>query len=424
MKSNRYRVILINNSDTVGGAAIAARRLQTGLNHYTGFSSRMLVGSKRSQRSDVRQLTPSFVHWAIDQCAGKLGDLLSLQYLTYPYSAVLPLNKWIREAQILNIHNIHGGYLSQWALPMLGHRVPIIWTLHDMWSFTGHCAYTYDCERWRTGCGDCPRIDEYPRLRWDSSHLLWCIRARMYERVGVSLVTPSRWLAEQVRNSPLLTRFRVHCIPNGLDTEVFQPQDQGASRKALGIEQDASVLMFGTQMLGLRRKGRDELLGALKQFSQESDRSVVLLLVGHGDVGSLKGLPQMSTRSVGEVEKENEMAALYSASDVFLLPTLADNLPNVLLESTACGTPAITYDVGGCGEVIRHMETGYLAGYRDSHDFARGIRLLLEHENLRREMGAKARKMVLSEYTLRLQSTRYGELFREQLSRVSRAGFR
>jgi len=321
-------------------------------------------------------------------------------------------------ADVINLHNLHGMPFNPLALPRLAARRPLVWTLHDMWAMTGHCGYPPACEGWLAGCGSCPAPSAYPPADPDRIELLSRVKNFVYSRARIELVTPSRWLAGQARRSPLLGRLRVSAIPNGLDTEVFCPLDRDAARRVLRLPQESRVILAGAFKLGTRRKGMDLLLAALRELRGDRAFRAHLLLFGAG--AEPPGLPIPCT-SIGYVENERMLAMLYCAADVFVLPTRADNLPNTLVESIACGTPCVSFRVGGVPEVVREGETGLLAEPEDAEDLARCIHRLLADEGARRRMSARCREVAEREYGLDLQAGRYLRLYEESIERRSRS---
>ena len=403
-------VLHINWSDNVGGAGLAAYRLHSGLKRL-GIVSRMLVKAKATSDAGIQVLADSR---SFDNLMARIArwatETLSLQYVFYPSSFCLLRAACLREADVINLHNTHGRYFSHTVLPWLSRRHPVIWTLHDMWSMTGHCPYSYDCQRWQEGCGSCPRLSDYPSLRWDTTALLWKIKEWTYARARLTIVTPSRWLAALAKESPLLGRFEVHCIPNGLDTNLFRPTPQRAARDALNIGMEDKVILLSAHSLADPRKGGQLLKSALNHLAQTELRDATLLVVGES-AEEWKAMGRFHVLPLGVVSDDRLLAACYSAADLFVLPTLADNLPNGVIEAMACGTPPVSFDVGGVSDAVRHLETGYLAHARDVEDLANGIRLLLTDDGLRQRLADRGRTLVESEYGMELQAKRYLALY-------------
>ncbi len=405
-------VLHISAWDNFGGSGRSAHRVHVGLKRL-GVRSRMLVGWKAMEREadgDI-ELLGGRLRFA-DQFFNRVTDRLSLQYLAAPSSALLPYRRWVREADVIQLYNAHGGYFSHTVLPVLSRRRPVVWRLSDMWPMTGHCTYSFECERWKTGCGSCPILSDYPALRRDRTALLWRVKQRLYRRSRLTIVSPSRWMAGLARQSPLLREFPQHVIPNGLDTEVFHPIAKSVAREALGVQPNRRVVLFGAHFISERRKGGQWLTQALERLRQEGRSDIELLVMGRTlepDATSLR----FPMRDLGPIRDDRLLATVYSAADVFILPTLADNLPNGILESMACGTPVVSCNVGGVPELVRHLDTGYLARPRDADDLAKGIQLLLDDPDVREAMGRRGREIVEREHTLELQAKRFLALYEE-----------
>ncbi len=410
-------VLHISTADNIGGSGRSAYRVHTGLRRL-GVRSRMLVGLKTTDDEDV-DLIATRRFWMLDRAVGKVVDSFSLQHLFYPSSFFLPRRQWFKEADVVQFYNTHGSYFSHTVLPILSRRKPLVWRLSDMWPMTGHCAYSFDCERWKTGCGSCPILSDYPALSRDTTALLWRVKRWLYDHSSLTIVAPSSWIAGLAKESPLLGRFPTHVIPNGLDTEVFRPVQKEAAREVLGIGGNRRVVLFSTQFVTDRRKGGSLMQEALERLALFGMSNVTLLIVGAG-VSRWEATVPIEVKQLEHVNNDTMMAAVYSAADVFVLPTLAENLPNGVIESMACGTPPVTFNVGGCVDAVRHMETGYVAAYKDADDLTRGIRLLLSDDDVRMRLGRRGREVVEAEYSLELQARRYIGLYLAMLSENAR----
>jgi glycosyltransferase involved in cell wall biosynthesis len=301
-------------------------------------------------------------------------------------------------------------FFSHAALPLLSRGKPLVWRLSDMWAFTGHCSYAYECERWRTGCGACPHLDVHPGLRRDTTALLWRAKRALYARSRFTVVAPSRWMERLARESPLLGRFPVHRIPNGVDLDVFRPRPAREARGALGIQADGPVLLLGAYE---PRKGQGVMAAALAALADAGGAAdVTLLTVGARVPDVPRGLAH---HHLGEVKDDRRLALVYAAADAFVFPTLAENLPNMVLESLACGVPVVSFDVGGVGDAVRPGETGFLARPADARDLAAGMRHVLDAPT-RARLAARCRQVAEQEYSLALQARRFLDLHRALLA--------
>jgi glycosyltransferase involved in cell wall biosynthesis len=392
-------VLHISESDSDGGASRAAYRMHDALGAL-GHTSRMLVGRKLTQDARTRLLKRSAAWRIADRAIGTPLDRIGLQYALYPSSFGVVADPWFRSADIVQLHNTHGSYFSHSALPLISRRRPVVWFLHDMWPFTGHVAYSRDCERWLHGCHACPYLDEYPRLGRDTASVLWRWKRFVYARSRLTIVTPSKWLGGLAGSSPLLGRFPVHVVPNGVDLERFRPRDRRAARERLGLDPDRPTVLFAGADLADTRKGGSLLVAAMSRL----ERDVQLVVAGDAAVSGLDATP------LG-VLAEERMADAYAAADVYVLPTRADNLPNTAIESLACGTPVVAFAVGGVPEVVRHLETGYLARPEDAAGLAEGLRTLLDDDGLRARLGTTARAVAEAEFGIEQQARRLADLY-------------
>jgi glycosyltransferase involved in cell wall biosynthesis len=295
---------------------------------------------------------------------------------------------------VVHLHNLHGYYLNFELLfeYLQSADVPVVWTLHDCWAFTGHCTY-YDraaCARWQTSCSRCPQKREYP-ASWvaDASALMFERKKRAFTSVGrMTIVTPSEWLAGEVRRS-FLKRYPIRVIPNFIDLEPFAPRPTEHLRARLGIAARIPVVL-GVGGFEHPRKGMPYLIALGRRLSPEA----AVLLVGVPR-RRLSGLPD-GVVAVGQVESVSELAEFYSLASVFVNPTLEDNFPTVNLEALAAGTPVVTFATGGCAEQIT-ADTGVAVTPRDLDGLERAVREIVAKG---RPRYADACRMRASRYSL------------------------
>lgn len=412
-------VVHLNTWDCKGGAARAVSRLHSGL-LALGYDSRMLVGFAQGEEgARLRTVSHGRSVWKRGLYRATLGfeKLSGLQYLTLEgWSEEVVRHPFVQHADVVHLHNVHGGYVSHTILPKLSHRVPVIWTLHDMWPLTGHCSFPLECERWRTGCGHCPLLSDYPALAFDTTALLWRVKRWLYGRSELTIVVLCRWMADRVRESPLLGRFEVRLIPYGIDTNTFKAIPKTVAREQLGIPADAKVIMFAAVHLQERRKGFTYLSHALHRLRDSGYRNLWVVTAGAGAPDSGKEPLPYPVRHLGNVTSDELMVAGYSAADLFVGPSLGELFGQVFAEAMACGTPCVAFNVMAAPEVIRHMETGYLAAYRDTEDLVNGLRLLLTNDRLRSSMSQRCRGAIEREFPLELEGKRMAALYQEALA--------
>lgn len=404
------KILHLNVSDILGGASIAGYRLHEGL-LAQGLTSNLLIGFPKTNSNHVA--TVPRISWTEKRLLF-LSYRLGLNYTHITSSFDIPKHPFYQAADILNFHVLHGGYFNYLAISQLTKHKPAIYTLHDMWSFTGHCAYSYDCDRWKTGCGRCPYPETYPTIQRDNTHWEWKLKDWVYSHSNLTIVAPSQWLTEQAKQS-MLNRFAIHHIPYGIDTEAYQPLDTEKCRSILGIPPGKHVLMVGAENLNDSRKGGDLLLKALQALPDSLKTSCLLLVLGNGGE-LLSETVGISSLNLGFVGSDRMKAIAYSAADLFIFPTREDNLPLVLQESMACGTPMVSFKIGGVPDLVRPGLTGYLASPENTTDFCNGIIQLLEDKTLREQLSQHCREIALTEYPLSLQAKSYVELYQQVLS--------
>ncbi len=403
------RVLHINQSDTHGGAAIAGYRLHQGLLQQ-GIDSQLLVGRKQTESEQVFQIpSVSARELKLQRVTRRMG----LNHIHQLSTFNLAHHPAYQAADVLNFHNIHTGYFNYLAIPKLSKTKAAVVTLHDMWWFTGHCAYSYGCDRWIVGCGHCPDLNLYPAIRRDSTRWEWQLKNWVYQHANPTFIAPSRWLAQLAQQS-LLKCYTIQHIPNGVDLEIFQPLDRKQCRIELNLPLDKNVLLFVSHTLKDSRKGGDVLVSALQALPESLKKDTILLTLGEVDP-TLAQTVGIETVNLGYVKEDARKAIAYSASDLFVFPTRADNLPLVLQESMACGTPMVSFDIGGVPDLVRPNLTGYLAEPGNAADLSAGIVKLLEDLELREKMQSACREIARAEYSLDLQAQRYADLYLQLL---------
>lgn len=408
------RALLVHMSDYMrgGGGAIAMHRLHLGLKK-AGVDSKILCAIKTLESSDsvaIPRLSRS------ERYLGKVTSRLGLSSIHRTSSFKITKNQAYLDADILNFHGFRGRF-SYLALPALTKDKPGVFTLQDIWPFTGHCAVTYDCERWKTGCGECPYLDAPPPVKRDSTRWEWKLKNWAYGRSNLAIVTLCNQVTGWVKQS-MLNRFPIYQIPSGIDTEVYEPLDPEQCRSLLGIPAGKKVLMFSALDMSQHWKGGDLLMEALHSLPKSLKAETVLLLLGNkgGEIVRSAGI---ETVSLGYVMNDRLKAIAYSAADLFISPSRAEAFGLVTLESLACGTPVVAFGVGGALDLVRPGSTGYLAEPENAKDLGNGIVQLLVDEPLRDGMGRQGRDLVLKDYTLELNVQRYIALYRHLLQNGS-----
>lgn len=309
---------------------------------------------------------------------------------------------------ILHLHWVAGFVDYSYFFSHLPKDRPIVWTLHDMNPFTGGCHFDGGCGRFTGSCGSCPQLIGNGKI--DFSHECWTRKNRAYQALTqgkLHLVAPSQWLAQEVRRSSLLSSHPVTVIPNGLDTEVFQPRDSRVARDVLGLHQESKVILFVVDWASEARKGLQQLAEALSAIPDQSKLCLVVLGNGRADLP-----PRLSKIRLEYVQNDRLLSIVYSAADVFVLPAIQDNLPNTILEALACGLPVVAFSTGGIPDLVQDGAEGRLVPCGNTTALRNALLDVLNNENVRRSMSVKARSKALKEYALEIQARRYVELYR------------
>lgn len=394
-----------------GGGAGSMYRLHSNL-LKAGIESKILCEIKATDSPHVAVIPKRMcrTEFLIRQVTSRLG-LNDIHLLS---SFGIKELEHYKEAEILNFHGVHSGFINYLALPKLTENKPSVFTLRDMWCMTGHCAVNYDCERWKTGCGKCPYPKVHPPIKRDATNIEWKLKNWVYKRSKLCIITVSKLQTEQAKVS-MLKRFPIYHIPNGVDTERYQPVDPDLSRSALGISKKSKVLMFAATDLGRHGKGGDLLIEALNNLPKALKEEMLLLLLGSDGerIGKTAGIQSLS---LGYITDERIKLHAYSAADLFILPTRSEGLSLVLLESMSCGTPMVSFRVGGNPDLVRDGITGYLAEPENSEELSFNIVRLMEDESLRDKMAQNCRELALSEFSTDIETRRYIGLYQKLLS--------
>ena len=412
------KVCLISSSDGRAGGHAAAYRLHQGL--QSQVNSTMLVGEK--SRGDYTVVSPtSKLAKAWVNIAPSLDAIPKLFYpsrdrTTYSLQWV-PDRVAAQVAQIapdiINLHWINSGYLQIETIAKF--NKPLVWTLHDMWAFTGGCHYSQECDRYRQTCGSCPLLKS--NRNWDLSRWLWQRKAKSWQNIDLTIVTPSSWLAECAAASSLFQGVRIEVIPNGLNTQRYRPFEQKLAREIVGLPLDKKIILFGAvSATSNARKGYSLLMPALQKLKHHpTQQQMELVIFG---ASRPKDLPDfgIEARYLGRLNDDISIALLYSAADVFVAPSIQDNLPNTVMEALACGTPSVAFNIGGMPDLIDHQQNGYLATAYDPEDLARGIAWILEDRERWQSLSTCASTKVEQEFTVEKQAQTYLQLYEDILT--------
>lgn len=461
---NRPLTILqVSTSDVAGGAERSARALHREYLKF-GHDSWLAVGSKTETDPTVIEIPNEALRngwvkaWtnvltryeagsarfkgigSLIRMARELGQpmrpirrALGFEDHDYPGTRVIA-SLPSRVPDIVHLHNLHGGYFDLGHLRQLSRRIPTLLNLRDAWLLSGHCAFSFECQRWRTGCGACPDLTIFPAIRRDGTAHNWKTRKKIFDQSRVYVTTPSQWLMDRVNISivsPAVIESRV--IPNGVDTEVFCLGDRSSARRALHLDRDAIILL--TAANGIREniwKDYRMLKNAIALLAKREDSARILVLAV-GESSPPEHIDGIKIMFVPFVGSSSQLALYYQAADVYLHTARIESFGNVLLEARACGTPVVSTSVGGIPEHVKSLAwnpshdyqrifsvadaTGILTHEGDASAFAQAVAFLIDNACIRLRLGENGRNDVAVRFSLRRQAEQFLSWYEEIVCR-------
>ncbi|MBQ2878805.1 MAG: glycosyltransferase family 4 protein [Bacteroidaceae bacterium] len=416
------KVLIVNTSENIGGAAIAAKRLFNALNK-NGAEAAMLVRDR--QQNDSKAISigygigskwyfvwERFVIWTTNLFSKK--ELFSVSIANTGMD--ITQTKYFKEADVIHLHWINQGMLSMKNIyNIIKSGKPVVWTMHDMWPFTGICHYAGDCKKFKSHCNSCPLL-----LRGndnDLSHKVFEQKKALFEASNIHFVACSKWLRDTASESSLLSKKFLTNIPNAIDTSIFKKNDKKAVRTKYNLPHDKKLLLFGSMKVSDKRKGYDYLTTAcklLKEQHPELCKEIGVVLLGKNDAPKNNPLP-FPVFSMEYISSQEALSDIYNACDLYVTPSLQDNLPNTIMEAMSCGLPCVGFHTGGIPEMIEHLKNGYIAQYKSAQDFANGIYYCLS-QSPDNKMGDNARNKVLQEYSESVVARKYIDIYQTAMN--------
>jgi len=412
------KILYLNGADIGGGAAKAATRLLQSV-HALGGDARLYVQRKKDTDplidgpSSLWGKVSSRIRPTIEQllcginptrtngpfCAAYLPDGLATQ-ISDSAPAIVHLHWVARMMRLETLASI---------------KVPIVWTMHDSWAFTGGCYLPGGCTRYRDSCGACPVLGSTREN--DLSHRIWQRKKNAWDGLNLTLVAPSHWMAMCARSSSLFCTTRIEVVPNGVDVQCYKPAEKHAARERFSLPHDKKLILFGAKSATLdRNKGFHLYAEALRELSTfTKNGQVELVFFGSAEPEKLSTLG-FKTHYLGWQNDDTTLAQLYSAADVFVLPSIQESLGYTVMEAMACGTPCVAFNQGGVPDLIDHQQNGYLAHPHEPIDLARGIAWVLENADRRKNLSVRARQKVEQGFSVGKVAERHLRLYRELLT--------
>ncbi len=416
------KITIVNTSDIRGGAAIAALRLFKALREKLP-ETRMLVMEKLTSTKNITGQNSSFWKRIFIRLrfSFELISVIIRSESKDRWFAFSPANfgqsianlPEIRNADIIHLHWINNGFLSLKGIRKLFDTgKPIVWTLHDMWPFTGGCHYSGSCTNFMKNCGNCPFL-KFPADK-DLSFQIHRKKIKIYAHGNISFIAVSNWMAENARKSSIIGKCRIEVIPNPIDIDIYKPADMLSMRDELGLPRNKFLIISGAANLKDKRKGFVFLMQALRQIKESRpDISESYGLITFGKSSDVFDSP-VPVYPQTYLKDDHSIARLYQIADVFVLPTLEDNLPGTIMESLACGTPVVAFNTGGIPDLVDHKATGYLAELKNVNDLISGIYWVENHPEIYK-IRENCRRKVIVNYSPEVITEKYTNFYKSLL---------
>ncbi len=392
------RILSVSTSDRGGGAEQVAWDLFTGLEEH-GHESWLAVGEKHTSHPNIFEIhaSPYFDYRPYDtpelQAAWekerKERRERGGEDFVHPYShRLLELTPEPPDAVV--VHNLHGGYFDLRSFPGLTRKVPVVAVLHDYWMLTGHCAYPFDCERWREGCGECPDLTIPPAIQYDATRGNLRLKRSIYEQSDFTVCSPSKRLIAEVDDSVLKKgASRLHCIPNGSNLNLFHPGDSGKARNRLGLPQDSPIILMLAKNVETNRFKDYHCAEECLRIFEEEGRSVGFVFLGGSEEPTTLERGSVTVFKRPYTDDRKTVADYFRAADVLLHATRQEVAPLVLTEALASGLPSVASATGNSAELLGGGGVTVPPGDAKAHVAA--LRKLLDTPDYRVEMGKTAR---------------------------------
>jgi glycosyltransferase involved in cell wall biosynthesis len=401
-------ILIININEKSGGAGIASFRLFEALRSI-GVNCRMLVMNKSSNEEDVIPLHNKYFQ-ALNKLRSRLDKIELIRYRCYDNSIFSPsiiqspnLISKINELKpdLIHLHWIAGGMLKLEELKDI--KIPIVWSLHDMWPFTGGCHYDDGCGRFINNCGKCPILGS--EIDNDLSRNIHERKKENYP--NIVLVGLSKWIEKSAKSSSIFKKNKIVNLPNTINTVKFKRVIPETLPKKLDLSDYKKIILFGAMdSTSDKRKGFKVLVEGIKLLDKEKYQFVVF---GSNDIIIEDDIDMVT---VGKVHDEKLLIELYSLSDVMIVPSLQENLSNVIMESMSCGTPVVAFDIGGNSDMIQHKKNGYLAKPFSHYDLALGVETVIENKDY---YSKNAIEFIKNEYDYSIVAQKYNTLYQNLL---------
>jgi glycosyltransferase involved in cell wall biosynthesis/GT2 family glycosyltransferase len=313
----------------------------------------------------------------------------------YPFSYDILFSEKFLNSDVIHLHLIHNFFFNISDLPLFTILKPVVWTLHDPWALTGHCVHPGKCERWLTGCGDCPRLDTPISIKADTTSLNWMHKKLIFRNCDLDIIVSSKWMYEKVNASPFFKKSRIHRIPFGIDLDIFKPKSNLAIRKTLGIPDNNFVICF--RATDNEWKGFDYILQGLNYLKHERKDITLIVLNDKGMLRKYENSFQII--ELGVIFDIERLINILNASDLFLMPSRAESFGMMAIEAMACGKPGIVMNGTALPEIVKPEESGWqVVEQGDVLGMVDCIYEIYKSSAKRNEIGARAREAAQKHY--------------------------
>ncbi len=418
------KILHINIDDSKGGASIACQSINSALNSI-GVDSSVLVQKKFNVQNKSNEIVDNrirkffyFIRFALDYISIYLLTVKQRGRFSFPYWGVdITKHKLVKKADVIHLHWINGGFISIKTFRKLSKsNKPIVWTLHDMWAFTGGCHYAGTCDNYKNQCNNCPSL-KFHGIN-DYSSRIFKNKIDVYKILNLNIVTCSNWLAGCAGDSTLFKKCNIKVIPNPIDINLFKPLNKITSRENLNLPVDKFIILFGTMNLKDKRKGFSILIESLKLLYNEfPEVRPKLEIAVFGSLSNQNITLPFKTNFLGKINEINKIVECYNSADVFVAPSIEDNLPNTVMESLACGTPVAAFDIGGIPDMVDHKQNGFLAKKVNADELKTAIRWFIDvDKTFKDSLSYNARKKVVDNYNPIRIANSYLTFYQEILS--------
>lgn len=411
------KILIVNTSDVQGGAARAAYRLHKSLLAQK-IDSHMLVQNKSRDDFTVHATSRTKLQKGLNKLRPMIDSIPVRTYKErtktvfssswFGFSSVVDIINEINP-DLVHLHWINDGMIKIEDLSRI--KSPIVWSLHDMWAFTGGCHYDEECEGYKRECGNCKVLGS--RQNNDLSKKVYNRKQKTFSKISnMTIIGLSNWLTECSKHSSLLSDKRHINLPNPINTDVYTPFDKVKSRELWNLPTNKILVLFGAKdAIDDPRKGFRELSKVLQEID---DEGIELVVFGSSEPETSQNF-RVKTHYVGSLIDDVSLVTLYSAVDVMVVPSIQENLSNVIMESLACGTPVVGFDIGGNSDMIEHKRNGYLAVPFDTNDLGEGINWVLT-SSVYDDLCRNARTKVVNTFDSVLVAKQYIELYKKVIN--------